>query len=109
MSSKISDVSAAGDQLVADFRTMIADAEELLKVTQSISGQGVEAAREKLVRNIQVMRDRIAPAQTYALDKTKAAIDATVTCVRERPWQTLAVVMLVGLVVGVMSTRSSKD
>jgi len=93
------------DKLVADFKVVLADAEELLKATASQSGEKVAGLRTKLEDNVRSARMRIAEAQQGVTDRTKVAAQATDTYVREHPWQSIGIAAAAGAVVGMLINR----
>lgn len=103
------DVSAARERLAADFNALVAHAEELLHATTTLSSEGVDAARQRLTQSIQQVREQIGPARDRALERSRLAVDEAMRYARERPWQTAAAVVLLGLFVSLLtsSRRSS--
>lgn len=97
------------DKLAADFRVVIADAEELLKATASEAGDKVSAKvgdiRARLEDHLAVAKDKLADAQLLAAEKTKAMADATDDLVRENPWRAVGIAAGVGLIVGLLIGR----
>lgn len=107
--SASSDVSAARERLAADFSSLVAHAEELIHATSSLSSEGVDVARQKLTQSIQQMKEQIAPARDYALERTRAAVDQAVGYARQNPWRTAAALVLVGLFVSFLSSSGRRS
>ena len=93
------------DKLVADLKTVVADAEELLKATASQTGDRITAARAKAEESLKVAKVRLADAQTAAIDRTKAAAKATDDYVHENPWRAVGVAAVAGLLLGALISR----
>jgi ElaB/YqjD/DUF883 family membrane-anchored ribosome-binding protein len=93
------------EQLVADFKVVLADAEALLKVTANQGGEKVAEARAKAEESIKVAKARMAEAQAALLVKTKEAAKATDVYVHENPWTAMGVAAGVGLVIGLLIGR----
>jgi ElaB/YqjD/DUF883 family membrane-anchored ribosome-binding protein len=93
------------DKLVADFRVVMSDAEELLRATASQSGEKIVGLRTKLEENLRIARSQLADAQDAMVGKTKAAAVATDQYVHEHPWQLIGIAAAAGAVVGVLMNR----
>ncbi len=93
------------DKLVADFKVVLSDAEELLKATASQSGDKVAGLRAKLQDNVQVAKMRLAEAQQGVVDRTKVAAQVTDTYVHEHPWQSIGIAAAAGAVIGMLVNR----
>jgi ElaB/YqjD/DUF883 family membrane-anchored ribosome-binding protein len=93
------------EKLVADFRVVLSDAEELLKATASQSGEKLSGLRAKLEENVRSAKTRLASAEEAVVGKTKAAVQATDSYVHEHPWQTIGVAAAAGAVIGLLINR----
>lgn len=93
------------EQLIADFKVVVNDAEALLKATANQSGEKLAAARAKVEDSLRVARARLAEAQTAIVAKTKAAAKATDAYVHENPWKAVGIAATIGLVVGLLLGR----
>ena len=93
------------DQLMADFRVVVSDAEALLKATANQTGEKLTAARAKIEESLQIARARLAEAQSTVVAKTKAAAKATDVYVHENPWNAVGIAATVGLLIGLLIGR----
>jgi ElaB/YqjD/DUF883 family membrane-anchored ribosome-binding protein len=93
------------EQLISDFKVVIADAEALLKASANGGGEKVEELRTKAVESINAMKSRLSDAETRVIEKTKEAAKATDEYVHENPWSSIGVAAGVGLVVGFLLGR----
>ena len=93
------------EQLIADFKVVVADAEALLKATASQGGEKLAEVRAKAEESLKVVKVRMAEVQAALLDKTKAAAKATDTYVHENPWRAVGAAAGVGLVIGLLISR----
>ncbi|WP_147072499.1 DUF883 family protein [Sulfuriferula plumbiphila] len=93
------------DQLISDFKVVIADAEALLKVTANQGGEALAAARTKAEASLAIAKAKIAEAQDALMERTRAAARATDDYVHENPWRAVGVAAGVGLVVGLLVGR----
>lgn len=101
---KVSD-DVTKEQLIADFKVVMADAEALLKATANQGGEKLSEVRAKAEESLRVMRARMAQLQEALLVKTKAAAEATDAYVHENPWKAVTAAAGVGLVIGLLIGR----
>lgn len=102
-SNEISDASK--EQLIADFKVVIADAEALIKATAAHGGEAFVSLRAKAEDSLAAAKEKIADAQEALLEKTKAAARVTDDYVHENPWQAVGAAAAIGLLVGLLIGR----
>jgi ElaB/YqjD/DUF883 family membrane-anchored ribosome-binding protein len=95
----------AKDQLVNDFKVVVADAEALLKATANQSGEKIAEIRAKTERSLSAAKAGIAEAQSVVVARTKEAAKVTDAYVHENPWKSIGVAAGVGLVIGLLIGR----
>jgi len=93
------------EQLIADFKVVVSDAEALLKATANQGGDKLAEVRAKAEESLRVVKARMADAQNAMIAKTKAAAEATDVYVHENPWQAIGVAAGVGLAIGYLIGR----
>lgn len=93
------------EQLIADFKTMVADAEALLKATASHGGDEVAELRAKVEGSIKAAKARMADEQAALIAKSKEAAKATDVYVHDHPWMAVGVAAGVALAIGLLSNR----
>ena len=93
------------EQLVHDFKVLVADAEALLKATAGQSGETLAAMRAKVGESLAVAKVKMTEAEQAALVKAKAAAESTDNYVHENPWQAVGIAAGVGLVIGLLIGR----
>lgn len=93
------------EKLMGDLRTVVADAEELLKATASQTGERIAAVRAKAEESLKAAKVGLAEAQAAVVAKTKEAALATDEYVRANPWESVGVAAAVGLVIGMLIAR----
>lgn len=93
------------EQLIADFKVAVADAEALLHETANQGGEKLAAVRAKAAESLRVAKARMAEAQAEMLARAKAAAKATDEYVHENPWQAIGVAAGAGLVIGYLLGR----
>jgi ElaB/YqjD/DUF883 family membrane-anchored ribosome-binding protein len=93
------------DKLVADLKLVVADAEELLKITAGQAGDKVAAVRDKLQRGLEQSKARLVDLEGKAVEQTKAAARATDAYVHENPWRAVGIGAGAGLLIGLLLAR----
>lgn len=103
MSTELS--HASKDKLITDLKVVVADAEELLRLTASQTGEKVVELRERVGVRLRDAKLRLADAEAVAVDKAKAAARATDDFVHDQPWKAVGVAAALGLTLGVLIGR----
>jgi ElaB/YqjD/DUF883 family membrane-anchored ribosome-binding protein len=93
------------DQLIADMKVVVTDAEELLRATASQAGEKVSALRGKIEDNLAKARATLADAQAAVVEKAKEAGHATDEYVHDNPWKSVGIAAGIGFVVGLLIGR----
>lgn len=99
------DMGKLSDDLISDFKVVVADAEALLKATANQGGEKLAEVRAKAEESLKVAKARMADAQEALLAKTKEAAQATDVFVHENPWKAVGISAGVGLVIGLLIGR----
>jgi len=93
------------EQLIRDFKTVVADAEALLKATAGQGGEAVSAVRAQVEASLAAAKSRMNETQAALLARTQAAARATDEYVHVHPWQAIGIAASVGIVVGALIGR----
>jgi ElaB/YqjD/DUF883 family membrane-anchored ribosome-binding protein len=96
---------AQRDKLVADLKHVIADAEEMLKLTAGQAGEEAVKLRERLQMRLSGAKERLSDMQHSAILKAKEAGHVADDFVHEKPWLSIGVAAGVGLIVGMLIGR----
>ncbi len=99
------DTDVSREKLASDLRIVVADAEELLRVTAGQMGEKAVVARERIQESLRVAKDKLARAEDAVIDRTKAAARATDDYVHDHPWGAVGIAAAVGLVIGMLISR----
>lgn len=110
MSTKASSAEAdpsevTKEQLIHDFKVVVADAEALLKATAGHGGEAVAAARARAEESLASVKAKMSEAEAALVAKTKAAAKATDEYVHGHPWQAIGIAASVGVVIGLLIGR----
>ena len=97
--------NASRDKLMTDVKAVIADAEAYLDASVVQTGAAYAAARKKLQATLDAARVQAAEAGRVAAEKTRAAARATDAYVHEKPWESIAMGVGVGLLLGLLLAR----
>jgi ElaB/YqjD/DUF883 family membrane-anchored ribosome-binding protein len=95
----------AKDSLIEDFKTVMNDAEELLKATSNQTGDKIGAARARAEESLREARRKLGEIERSLMDRTKAAAKATDHLVHENPWRSITVATAVGVMLGMLISR----
>ena len=99
------ETEVARERLVKDFKTVIADTEELLKATASQTGERVSAARTRMQETLENTRERLEELQEGVMDKARATARATDQMVHDNPWRAAGIAAAVGFLLGLLVHR----
>ncbi len=94
------------DKLVGDFRTLIGDAEELLRASANQAGEKFATARQRFEQSLVEGKNSLADAEKILVQKSKEAADIADDYVRDNPWSAVGIGIAVGLVFGLLIRRS---
>jgi ElaB/YqjD/DUF883 family membrane-anchored ribosome-binding protein len=92
-------------KLMEDLKTVVADAEELLKATVGQTGERISAARVKAEGSLRAAKARLAVHEEALLAKSKAVAGAAENYVRANPWKGMGIAALAGLIIGILAAR----
>lgn len=87
---------------MSDIKTILADVEELLKQTASMTGEKAAELRENALARLRQAKEKAADAQVIVVEKSKQAARATDDYVHGHPWQAVGIAAGIGIVVGLL-------
>ena len=102
---KKSTVESNKDELIENFKAVIADAEALLKETSGQSGEKIAEIRAKAEQSLKAVKEAMSDAQEALIVRTKAVAQATDVYVHEKPWEAIGMVAGLGFLVGWLVSR----
>ncbi len=105
MHSKNTNIADSKDKLIEDLRSVVSDAEELLRATANQAGEGAAAARARIQESLQVVKGRLVEAQASVIERTQEAAKVTDEYVHENPWKAIGISACVGAIVGILVSR----
>ena len=98
-------VEVTTDQLVADLKTVVEDAEALLKATSTLTGEKIQEVRARAEESLRQAKARLGEVEEEALRRAREIADAADEYVHENPWQSVGIAAGIGLVVGLLLVR----
>lgn len=105
LSAETDPADVTKDQLIRDFKVVVADAEALLKATAGQGGEAMASTRAKVLESLEAAKAKMHDAEQALLVKTKAAAKATDEYVHGHPWQAIGIAASVGVVIGLLIGR----
>lgn len=93
------------NRLADDFRTVVSDAEQLLRTAANQAGEGYAEARDRLEASLKTARQELEAFERQMIDGARSAGRATDGYVRDHPWESIAVGAGIGLLVGLLIGR----
>lgn len=93
------------DKLMADLKTVVDDAEELLRATAGQAGEKVAAARARAEDSVRAAKARMQEMKGDLLAQTREMAESADLYVRENPWRAVGIAAAAGLVLGLLISR----
>lgn len=98
-------MSTQTEKLAADVRTLVVDAEELVKATATQAGEKIVDIRNRAQTAVNNLKPQLTELETRVAEKAKATATATDAYVHSNPWTAIGIATGVGLVVGLLIGR----
>jgi ElaB/YqjD/DUF883 family membrane-anchored ribosome-binding protein len=100
-----SETDVAKERLIKDFKSVIEDAEALLKATSNQTGEKIAGVRARAEENIASARKKLDEMEDDLTDRARAAYKATDQMIHENPWQSAGIAAGVGFLLGMLLAR----
>ena len=97
-------IDVTTEQLVNEFNTLVGETEQLLKFVSTAGGEGANALRASVEKNLAIARQRLGNLQHTAVKRTQAAAQRTDRYVHEYPWEAIGVAAGLSLIIGVVTS-----
>lgn len=94
-----------GADLKHEFKDLIADVEELISQTASLSGDELKLAQQRLTARLEAGKEMLTDLGSNLAKRARSSAAATNTYVHEQPWKAVAIGATVGLLLGVVLAR----
>ena len=99
------DKHIGAESLIREFKSLMADAEALIKATEDHPGEAINSIRNKALETLAGAKESLSGVEGKLLDKTKIAADATDDFVHRNPWEAVGVAAGLGLLIGLFIGR----
>ena len=105
VSEMVDSADQAKDELVANLRRVISDAEDLLAATAGDADSKIAELRARARKNLAVARDKLADADAALRAQARRAMNATDDYVHDNPWSSIGAAAALGILIGVLLGR----
>ncbi|MDP2170487.1 MAG: DUF883 family protein [Rhodocyclaceae bacterium] len=93
------------EKLIADFKVVVADAEELLRATASQAGDKAADLRTKIQNRLAEAKVKLTDAEAVVIDRAKQVGHAADDYVHDNPWRSVGIAAGIGFVIGLLIGR----
>ena len=93
------------ENLIGDFKALMADAEELIKATASHDDGPLGAIRSKALETLNSAKESLSSVEGTMTEKTKVVAERTDDFVHRTPWEAVGVAAGIGLLLGLFIRR----
>lgn len=98
-------LGAAGERILSNLGGFVEGAEDLLRATKHISGEGLAAARARVEDQIEDVREALKDAEDFAREQATRAAKGADRWVHRNPWQAVGIAAGAGILLGFLSAR----
>ena len=97
--------SAGADQLIGEFKALMADAEALIQATEGQADSAIGSIRSKALETIAGAKESMSTFEGALTDKAKAVAQGADDFVHRNPWEAVGVAAGLGLLIGLLIRR----
>lgn len=91
--------------VAAEFQSFLADVEDLIQATTSLTGQDLVQARAKLAARVSAARESVEGLGDAAVDRARETAKFTNDWVSENPWPAIGIGAALGVMLGFVLAR----
>jgi ElaB/YqjD/DUF883 family membrane-anchored ribosome-binding protein len=99
---------AAPSGITQEFRNFVADIEDLIKASTSLTGDDLARAKADLYARVAAARAFVEEMPGAVSDRARNTVKVADGYVRKRPWQVIGITAAVGLLVGLLVGRRDR-
>lgn len=100
------EISTEGrDKIMSELKSVIKDAEELMKNTEQQAGEGFKLAKAKFESTLRSAKSELLHLEETIVERAKDAMHTTDEYVKDHPWKSVGLGACVGLIVGLLIGR----
>ena len=93
------------ENLIGDFKALMADAEDLIKATASHNDGPLGEIRSKAMETLNSAKESLSSVEGAVTEKAKIVAERTDEFVHRNPWEAVGVAAGIGLLVGLFIRR----
>lgn len=97
--------SKADSAIKKEFQSFVADLENLISSTTSLTGDELSKARDKLGERVAAAKDSLQTMSSDVVSRARDTAKATDEYVHEQPWKSMGVSAGVGFLLGMLVAR----
>ncbi|VVE23106.1 membrane protein [Pandoraea communis] len=90
---------------MTDIKSVLADAEDLLKQAANTTGERASELSDKALTLLKQAKEKASDVQVVVVEKSKRAARATDDYVHDHPWQAVGIAAGIGVVIGLLLNR----
>ncbi|EON10950.1 membrane protein [Pandoraea anapnoica] len=90
---------------MTDIKSVLADAEDLLKQAANTTGERASELSDKALTLLKQAKEKASDVQVVVVEKSKQAARATDDYVHDHPWQAVGIAAGIGVVIGLLLNR----
>ncbi|QWE31652.1 YqjD family protein [Polynucleobacter sp. Adler-ghost] len=99
------DLQINSENLIGDFKALMADAEDLIKATASHNDGPLGEIRSKAMETLNSAKESLSSVEGTVTEKAKVVAERTDEFVHRNPWEAVGVAAGIGLLVGLFIRR----
>jgi len=96
---------AAPSRITKEFKNFVADMEDLIKASTSLTGEDLARAKANVYARVATARAFLEEIPGEISDRARNTVKVADGYVREQPWQAMGVTAAVGLLIGFLLAR----
>jgi ElaB/YqjD/DUF883 family membrane-anchored ribosome-binding protein len=104
-SSPVEHSEISSEQLIGDFKALMADAEALIKATASHEDGAIATVRSKASETLANAKENLSMLEGPLVDKAKVMAQGADDFVHRNPWEAVGVAAGLGLLIGLLIRR----
>ena len=97
--------TAGAEQLIGEFKSLMADAEALIKATEDHPSETLSSIRSKALETLAGAKESLSTVEGNLLERAKGAAEGADDFVHRNPWEAVGVAAGLGLLIGLFVGR----
>ena len=93
------------EKFMTDIKSVLADAEDLLKQAANTTGERASELSDKALALLKQAKEKASDVQVVVVEKSKQAARVTDDYVHDHPWQAVGIAAGIGVVSGLLLNR----